>query len=48
MQTKKTYYSPMCEEVAFKTEGVLAASGPGLSMTPGNPFSGNTEEDWSI
>lgn len=45
MKEKELYLAPECEEIHLCTEGTLASS-PGYSLTPGNPFGGNTEENW--
>lgn len=43
---KERYYSPASEVMEFRVEGVIASSTE-TSATVSNPFSGNSEYDWS-
>jgi hypothetical protein len=45
METKQTYRPPKCEAMAFTPTCVLQGS-PATTLTTGNPFSGNQEEEW--
>ena len=47
MSKKTNYESPLVEIISMPLEGVICGSGPGTSgMDFGNPFGGNTEEEW--
>ena len=47
MSKSANYESPLAEIISMPLEGVICGSGPGTSgMDFGNPFGGNTEEDW--
>ena len=47
MSKKTNYESPLAEIISMPLEGVICGSVPDAgSMNFGNPFGGNTEEDW--
>ena len=47
MNKKTNYESPLAGIISMPLEGVICGSGPGTSsMDFGNPFGGNTEEEW--
>ena len=47
MNKKTSYESPLAEIISMPLEGVICGSVPGTSgMDLGNPFGGNTEEEW--
>ncbi len=47
MSKKTNYESPLAEIISMPLEGVICGSGPDAGgMTLGNPFGGNTEEEW--
>ena len=47
MNKKTNYESPLAEIISMPLEGVICGSGPDTSgMDFGNPFGGNTEEEW--
>ncbi len=47
MNKKTNYESPLAEIISMPLEGVICGSVPDASgMNFGNPFGGNTEEEW--
>ncbi len=47
MTAKRFYQSPETEMTEMPLEGIVCTSTVDAGgMTPGNPFSGNTEVDW--
>ena len=47
MNKKTNYESPLAEIISMPLEGVICGSVPGTGgMNFGNPFGGNTEEEW--
>ena len=47
MNKKTNYESPLAEIISMPLEGVICGSVPDAGgMKFGNPFGGNTEEEW--
>ena len=42
---RDSYAAPQCEVAFIASEGIICASGSGVN--PGNPFPGETEDNWT-